>query len=134
MQAERLHQEAARFSNELHTFQDQDVEGAKAVIDQIMDRRKAWKAIRLRIEHFQKYGKFPETSSAKPHSPVSGSEAELRLELQRLNVNIVKYTKKLAESPEHKKATQWEEELARMKAHKTDLQTQITRIKYETTQ
>ncbi|AXE21186.1 hypothetical protein DR864_27330 [Runella rosea] len=134
MQADRLHQEAALLSNELHTFRDDDVAGVKPIIEKILDLRKGWKAIRLRVEHFQKFGRFPEAQPKKISPEVSGSEAELRVELQRINVNIVKYTKKLADNPDHKKASAWEEELARMKAHKMDLQAQITRIKYETTQ
>jgi hypothetical protein len=131
VQAENLHREAALLSNELHTYRDEDVDGVKPVIDKILDLRKAWKAVRSRIDYFAKNGKMPD---AAPARQVSASEAELRVERQRLNVNIWKYEKKIVDNPDHPKMQAWQEELARMKMMKADINTQLTRIKYEATQ
>ena len=134
MQTERLHREAALLSNELHTYRDDDIEGVKPVIGKILDVRKAWKVLRSRVDYFQKNGKFPDATPSKPTQEMSASEAELRVELGRINVNISKYAKKIKDNPDHAKQQLWQEELSRMMAMKTDINQQITRIKYAAAQ
>lgn len=134
MEANSLHREAALLSNSLHTFRDDDVKGVTPVINQILQKREAWKKVVGRIDHFTKFGKLPEEKPqlVTAETPSDSSLSDLRVKLQLLNVNISKYEKKLKQMPEHSKAEQWREELAKMGALKLELKQQIVLKRHET--
>ncbi|MPR36531.1 hypothetical protein [Salmonirosea aquatica] len=134
MRADGLHREAALFSNSLHEFREDDVAGVKPVIAKILATREAWKKVMLSIEYVQKTGQLPpEKPTAAEQVPSPPGLAEVKLELQRLNVNISKTRKKLELSPDHKKAEQWAADLEKMEAMKDGLRTQIVDLTYATT-
>lgn len=133
MEANGLHREAALLSNTLHTFRDEDVEGVRPVIAEILRKREAWKKVIGKIEHFNKFGKFPEEKAPVQVETGIVGLADLKVQLQLLNVNISKYSKKLDQSPNHSKAEQWREELAKMGALKMELKQQIVLKRHETT-
>lgn len=131
MEAERLHREAALFSNELHTFRDEDIEGVKPLIDKIISKRKEWKSQMLKVKQYMETGKLPEEAveEAVANSPAL---AQLKVDLQLLNQNISNRKKKIRDNPEHAKVESWMTELAMLEAHKADLKKQIVTKKYET--
>lgn len=137
VQADGLHREVAFLSNQLHTFRPEDVEGVKPVIEKIVTKRKEWKEVRLQHEYVKKFGKLPPEEAPKltvsESVETSGSLAELQVTLSRLNVNISKYSKKLEENPEHKKAEFWTAELDKMNALKRELHEKIVAAKYART-
>lgn len=135
MEANGLHREAALLSNTLHTFRDDDVKGVKPVIDEILRKREAWKKVVGKMNHFTKFGKLPEEKQdpVTVETPSGSSLSDLRVKLQLLNVNISKYSKKLEQTPDHSKAEQWREELAKMGALKMELKQQIVLKRHETT-
>ena len=133
MQANRLHMEAALLSNRLHEYRDDDFEGARSVVGQILSVRKKWTIAQKTIEYFDKTGKLPETKSEQDILiPLPGTPqlAEQRVELARLNSNICKYQKKIADNPEHKKIDLWREDLAKMEALKAELKDKIVTLTY----
>jgi hypothetical protein len=136
VQANRLHSEAAFFSNQLHEFADNDIEGVRAVMDQIDAKRAEWTQVRKTIEYFDRTGTLPE---ARPeHDILSPKEslpgvAEVKVELSRLAPNISKYKSKLELTPDHKKAEQWREDLAKMEALKFELNQKLVNLTYATT-
>lgn len=135
MRADGLHREAALLSNSLHEYRDDDVAGVKPVIDRILAVRAEWKAAMLTVEYFKKTGQLPPAKATAPEQvPMAPGVAEVKLELQRLNVNISKTRKKLELSPDHKKAEQWAADLDKMEAMKDGLRTKIVDLTYATTQ
>lgn len=143
MRADGLHKEAAFLSNTLHEFADSDVAGRKPVVDQILSIRSEWKKCMKAIEYFEKTGMLPatplETSAVAGKSGVvtpgntnAPGVADLKVELSRINVNISKYQKKIDDKPDHKKAEQWAEDLAKMKAMKQEINQSIVALTYET--
>jgi hypothetical protein len=136
MEAERLHREAALLSNQLHTFDDTDVTGVKPVIEKILAKRNEWKQVRARLDHIKKFGgpASPETTESPGETPeaavLDGSVAELKVTLQQVSVNLCKYEKKLRDQPEHSRVPLWEQELAKLKAIKHDLQAKLIQKKY----
>lgn len=134
MRADGLHREAALFSNSLHEFREDDVAGVKPVIAKILATREEWKKVMLSIEYVKKTGQLPpEKPAAAQQAPMPAGLAEVKLELQRLNVNISKTKSKLELNPDHKKAEQWAADLDRMAAMKDGLKTQIVDLTYATT-
>lgn len=136
MRANGLHMEVALLSNTLHEYRDEDIEGVKPVISKIESKRKEWSDVRKTIGFYQKTGRLPEVKAEESISTPRGSApgvAELQVELNRLNVNISKYTKKLENTPDHKKAEQWSEDLGKMQALKLELKQNIVKLTYETT-
>ncbi|MDR6195911.1 hypothetical protein [Siphonobacter sp. SORGH_AS_0500] len=137
VQADGLHREAAFLSNQLHTFRPEDVEGVMPLIQKIIEKRAEWKEVRLKHEHLKKFGEMPPEEAPKPTISqtveTSGSLADLQVSLSRLNVNISKYSKKLEDNPDHKKAAFWTAELDKMNALKRELQQQIVAAKYART-
>ncbi|PQA59176.1 hypothetical protein [Siphonobacter curvatus] len=135
VQAEALHREAAILSNTLHTYPAEAVEAVKPVIQAIIDKRMAWKQVRQKAEYLKKFGELPPEAEQKPGVTelvaVDSSLAELQVQLQRLNVNITKYEKKVKDQPEHKKAGNWAADLDKMRALKRELQQKIVNQKYE---
>lgn len=112
MRADELHRKAALLSNTLADFDDDDVVGRKRVVDEILAIREEWKDVRYEIETGQQRRKMPEP---KPTNITGGlSDAEIKVELQRIRTNISKYTDKLAERPDHKKSDEWQSELDRL--------------------
>lgn len=132
MEAESLHREAAFLSNKLHTFDDNDIEGVKPIIDQIREKRNAWKERRIKIAHFEKFGKMPEENNVSKASGNPQKEGELRHELQLLNTAIWKLEQKIGEKPESKKAGEWAEKLAKSNLRKQEITQELIRLKYET--
>ncbi len=134
MEATSLHREAALLSNTLHTFRDEDVDSVRPVITQILKKREAWKKVVGKMEHFTKFGKLPEEKhdSVTAETPSGSNLSDLKVKLQLLNVNISKYEKKLLQTPNHTKAEQWREELAKMLALKIELKQQIVLKRHET--
>jgi hypothetical protein len=133
MTAEGLHREAALLSNELHTFRDEDVEGVKPLIDRIVSKRKEWKALVLKIKHFEETGQLPEEEKSKLNQAERASYAQLKVELQLINQNISNRKKKIRDNPEHRKVEDWTAELAMLEAQKIELKTQMVSEKYATT-
>tara|TARA_R110002124_G_scaffold283190_1_gene458842 strand:- start:260 stop:649 length:390 start_codon:yes stop_codon:yes gene_type:complete len=128
--------EAALLSNTLHEFQDNDIEGVKPVIAKIDETRKQWRQVLRTMEYFDKTGTLPEVKPEQSlFTPLEtkAGVAELQLELNRLGVNISKYNRKLELTPDHKKAEQWREDLAKMEALKTELKQQIVNLTYAST-
>jgi len=116
-------------SNTLADFADHDVVGRKAVVDQILAIRQQWKDIRYELAYGQP--RRPERP-AKPTTATSGlSQAEIKLELQKIRVNISKQEAKLEERPDHPKATVWQQELARLQAIKNQYDDQLRLASYE---
>lgn len=134
VKADGLHREAALLSNTLHQYADADVEGAKTAVDKILSLRNEWRSIRAKIEYLEKTGKLPEDTRAEAAASTnavdSGTISELKLEVQRINTNISKHKKKLEINPDHKKAEQWKEDMAKMEAMKIELRTKIIELTY----
>lgn len=130
MQAESLHREVAQLSNSLHTFDDQDVAGVKPVIDKILEKRNAWKEVRLKIEHFEKFGSLPEE---KKDSKVAleGTAAELKVSIASIQAHIRKLRFKILNQPLHRLETKWLEELAMNEAMLKSFQMQILQHNYK---
>lgn len=116
-------------SNTLADFADHDVVGRKAVVDQILAIRQQWKDIRYELAYGQP--RRPERP-AKPTTATSGlSQAEIKLELQKIRVNISKQEAKLEQRPDHSKAPVWQQELARLQAIKNQYDDQLRLASYE---
>lgn len=125
--------EAALLSNTLHEYRDDDVDGARSVIQEITAKRQEWTHVMKDIEYFDKTGKLPESQPTQDvFTPLPGSPelAQLRVELARLNSNISKYQKKVSDNPEHKKIEKWKEDLAKMEALKLELKQNIVKLHY----
>lgn len=135
VQADNLNREAALLSNTLHTFRDDDLAGVKPVVNQIIQKRDAWKKVRAKIEYFEKTGKIPDQAPEQQaaSSVNSGTISELKLEVHRINNIISKTKRKLELTPNHKKAEQWQEDIAKLEATKTELKTKIIELTYATT-
>ncbi|GAB4047118.1 hypothetical protein [Spirosoma litoris] len=130
LEAEALHREAALLSNSLADFADNDVEGRKPLVEQILAIREQWKDVRYEIQTGQKRR---EEKEAKPTTASQGlHSAEIKVELQKTRVNISKNEKKLREQPDHAKASVWATELARLTAIKDEYEDQLRLLSYET--
>jgi hypothetical protein len=129
LRAENLNTEVALLSNKLHTFADSDVKGAKVVIDQIKEKRNNWKQVRLSIEHFEQFGKFPDQNQASPEL-VEG-EAELKLTIKENGDKIRKLRWKLKENPSHANSTAWSAEMEMLTADIAENRKQLLRLKYK---
>ncbi|WP_020603118.1 hypothetical protein [Spirosoma spitsbergense] len=129
LEAERLHKEAALLSNTLADFADNDVEGRRPVVEQILATRELWKDARHELATGQV--RRPE-KEAKPTTATSGlRSAEIKVELQKTRVNIYKYETKISERPDHAKAATWSQELARLKAIKEQYEDELRLLNYE---
>ncbi|MVM37279.1 hypothetical protein GO730_05890 [Spirosoma sp. HMF3257] len=129
LEAEGLHHEAALLSNKLADFADNDVEGRRPLVEQILAIREAWKDVRYELQTGQKRR---EEKEAKPSTASQGLHpAEAKLELQKTRVNISKYEKKLREQPDHAKANIWQSELARLMAIKEEYEDELRTQTYE---
>ncbi len=121
-------------SNTLHQYPTDDLEGVRPVIGQILAKRAAWKEVVKRANYVKETGKLPEAAPEKPTpGPAPAGVAELKLELQRVGVNVSKLAKKIADRPDHNKAQQWAAELDRLNALKSELKQQIVDLTYATT-
>lgn len=128
LKAETLHREAALLSNTLADFTDDDVAGRQPVVERIIELREQWKDVRFEVETGQKRRK---EAVSKPTSvPLGMTEAELRVELQKIRVNISKYQGKIAERPDHKKAGEWQAELDRLVGLRDAYDDQLIELKY----
>lgn len=133
-QADGLHREAALLSNTLHQYPTEDLEGVQPVIAQIRAKRGEWKEVVKRANFVKQTGKLPEMVVEQPSAgPAPAGVAELKLELQRVGVNISKATKKIADRPDHKKSRQWSADLDKLNALKSELKEQIVNLTYATT-
>jgi hypothetical protein len=128
LEAERLHREAALLSNTLADFAPDDVDGRKPVVEQILALREQWKDARYKLQ----YGvaRKPEKPAKATAETVAGSaqemhRAEIQLDLQRTRVNISKYEKKLADTPDHRLAPGWKNELARLISVREQYETEL---------
>jgi hypothetical protein len=134
VQADNLHKEAALLSNTLHQFADADIDKVKPVVAQILAKRQEWKRVKAKIDYFKKTGKMPEEAPAK--DPVAGNSmdtpaiAELKVELGRIIEWISKTKKKLELKPDHKKAEQWREAVAKNEAMRNELRNTIVELRY----
>lgn len=115
-------------SNTLADFAPEDVAGRKPVVEQILALREQWKDARYKLQ----YGvaRKPEKPAKATAETVAGSaqdmhRAEIRLDLQRTRVNISKYEKKLADTPDHRLAPGWKNELARLVAVRDQYETEL---------
>lgn len=134
MQAESLHREAAFLSNKLHTFADDDIEGVKPVIDSIRQKRNEWKEVRIKLAYFQKSGKLPTPEQEERSKGNVAKEGELRYELQLLNTAIWKLEQKIAIKPDSLKSADWEQKLSKSRIRKEEINQELIRIRYATTQ
>jgi len=128
--------EAALLSNTLHEYRDDDVEGVRPVIAKIDSIRQQWREVMKTIQYFDKTGTLPEPKTEQSiFTPLAtkAGVAELQLELNRINVNISKHTRKLELTPDHRKAEQWLEDLAKLEALKLELRQNITTLNYAST-
>jgi len=129
LESEELHRQAALLSNTLADFDDNDVEGRKPVVEQILAIRELWKDARYELATGTK------RREEKPVKPTMASQglgaAEIKLEIQKTRVNISKYTTKLEEKPEHKLAASWSQELARLKAILEQYTNELRLLSYE---
>jgi hypothetical protein len=132
MQAESLHREAAFLSNKLHTFDDSDVDGVKPIIDQIREKRTAWKECRLTIAYFERFGKLPSEERQAQQKLNPQREVELRYELGLINTAIWKFEQKMKEKPESSRFSEWTEKLAKSNLRKKEITEELLRLKYET--
>ena len=130
LKADDLHRKAALLSNTLADFADEDVPGRKAVVDQILEVREQWKDVRYEIETNQQRRKLPQP---KPTSTTTGlTDSEIKVELQRIRVNISKMKDKLEERPDHKKASEWLADLDRLIGLREAYEAELTDRKYAT--
>ena len=136
LQAEKLHREVALLSNSLHTFSDNDIAGVKPIIEKILLKRNEWKEVRIKIEYVERFGKLPDTqtdSDADSRTENSElTEAELKVEVQKLNMSICYYDKNVRLNPDHKKAEAWKEELTKLQAIKANYTNMLIEKKYAT--
>lgn len=130
MQSESLHREVAQLSNSLHTFDDQDVSGVKPVIDKILEKRNAWKEVRLKIEHFEKFGSLPEEKPEKEKVVFEGTAAELKVHLNDCQAKIRKLRWKINNKPGHNLEPAWAQELAMLVAIEQSTKMQILQQQY----
>lgn len=134
MQAESLHREAAFLSNKLHTFADDDIEGVKPVIDSIRQKRNEWKEVRIKLAYFQKWNRLPTPEQQERSNGNVAKEGELRYELQLLNTAIWKLEQKIAIKPDSLKSADWEQKLSKSRIRKEEINQELIRIRYATTQ
>lgn len=130
IQAEALHREVAQLSNSLHTFDDSDVAGVKPVIDKILEKRNAWKEVRLKIAHYEKFGTLPEEKPAAEKVVFEGTAAELKVQLDSAQAKVRKLRWKINNNPGHNKETTWKQELAMLEAVEQSTKKQILQLQY----
>jgi predicted FMN-binding regulatory protein PaiB len=129
IQAEDLHRRAALLSNTLADFDDDDVDGRKPVVDEILSLREQWKDVRYEIETGQQ--RRPE-KPAKPTTIELGlSEAEIKVELASTRVKISQNKQKLEEKPDHKNAATWQAEYERLVALRDAYEVELAGLKYQ---
>ncbi|WP_041258120.1 hypothetical protein [Fibrella aestuarina] len=117
-------------SNTLADFAPGDLAGRKAVVDELTTIRANWKAVRHEIET----GEAPKqaTDAPKPTEIRLGmSEAQVKAEIQKNQVNLSKLRRKLEDKPGDKKAGAWEADVARLTALINDYRAELVRIQYE---
>ena len=115
-------------SNTLADFAPDDVAGRKAVVDQLTTIREQWKAVR----HELATGEAPKGAAPKPTEIRLGmSEAEIKAQIQKNQVNLSKLRKKLTDKPGDAKAAGWESDIARLTALNNDYKAELVRIQYE---
>ncbi len=134
LQAENLHREVALLSNQLHTFPDEDFEGPKELIDQIIQKREEWKNVRRKIEHFEKFGTLPieEKKEKTTYAPDDdASLAELQVKLLQCQNLIRNKRHKLKNKSDSSKSQAWKEELAILELEERELKSTIIQKKYE---
>lgn len=132
LQAEQLHRDVALLSNKLHQFSDNDIEGVKPIIDAIIEKRQAWKDVRIKINHIEKFGKLPEEKTAIQYSAdEKASMAELQVQLLNCQNLIRNKRHKLKNNPDATNAERWKEEIAVLQLEENELQSQLIAKKYE---
>ena len=132
LQAEQLHRDVALLSNKLHQFSDNDIEGVKPIIDAIIEKRQAWKDVRIKINHIEKFGKLPEEKTAIQYSAdEKASMAELQVQLLNCQNLIRNKRHKLKNNPDATNAERWKEEIAVLQLQENELQSQLIAKKYE---
>lgn len=132
LQAENLHREVALLSNKLHQYSDNDIEGVKPIIDAIIEKRQAWKDVRIKINHIEKFGKLPEEKVAVQYSAdEKASMAELQVQLLNCQNLIRNKRHKLKNNPNAANAERWKEEIAVLQLQENELQAQLIAKKYE---
>ncbi|CCH01756.1 hypothetical protein FAES_3749 [Fibrella aestuarina BUZ 2] len=130
VESDRLNTQAALLSNTLADFAPGDLAGRKAVVDELTTIRANWKAVRHEIET----GEAPKqaTDAPKPTEIRLGmSEAQVKAEIQKNQVNLSKLRRKLEDKPGDKKAGAWEADVARLTALINDYRAELVRIQYE---
>lgn len=132
LQAEQLHREVALLSNKLHQFSDNDIEGVKPIVDAIIQKRQAWKDVRIKINHIEKFGKLPEEKTVIQYSAdEKASMAELQVQLLNCQNLIRNKRHKLKNNPDGANAERWKEEIAVLQLQENELQSQLIEKKYE---
>ncbi len=128
MQAEKLHRDVALLSNELHRYNDNDIDEVKPIIEKIIKKRQDWTKIQFSIKYHKKFGKFPDEETKR-----EPTEDELRMkdELPKMRVLICQNEKKLRDNPTHKNAIVWESELVRLQGLKKAYEAQLLRAKHQ---
>jgi hypothetical protein len=132
LQAEQLHRDVALLSNKLHQFSDNDIEGVKPIIDAIIEKRQAWKDVRIKINHIEKFGKLPEEKTVIQFSAdEKASMAELQVQLLNCQNLIRNKRYKLKNNPNASNSERWKEEIAVLQLQENELQSQLIAKKYE---
>ncbi len=111
-------------SNKLHDFTDNDVDGRKVIVAQILSKKEEWKSVQTKIIQVEK-GTYIEAVIEKPKKFNTAAVAELKLSVAQINPNISKLKKKIAEQTTSKRLQGWVEELGQLTAIKNDMIKQI---------
>jgi hypothetical protein len=132
MEAERLHREVALLSNKLHTFADNDLDGIKPLIAEILSKREQWKKIRMKIKHFDEFGFFPEERQKDTRKELSecASEAEIQVQLNKCQILVRQLRHKIKNQPDATNHQRWKDDLAKEEMKEKLLQSQLLEYKY----
>lgn len=135
LQAESLHRDVALLSNQLHQYSDNDINGVKPIIDNIIAKRQEWREVRINIAHFEKFGRLPEVITKKNSPQYDADEkatlAELQVQLLNCQNLIRNKRHKLKNHPMASNAERWKEDIALLNLQENELQSQIIAKKYE---
>lgn len=118
-------------SNKLHTFDDNDCDGRRPVVNSLLNIRQSWKKVQEDIIYVERHGMLPISQKVEKETPIGSSTAELKVQLQLLYPNISKLKKKIEEMPDSKKVDGWKADYNRLMAIKLDTINKIKKIENE---
>lgn len=113
-------------SNKLHDFDDNDTEGRKPIVAQILRIKEQWKDVQTKIINAEKGIYITEVEKVeKPKKVNNSAVTELKSSLAQINPNISKLKKKIAEQTTSKRLQGWIDELGQLQAIKNDILKQL---------